>query len=60
MDTTPEPKKQDTRDQAQHKHDGFLKRLFRKIEPTSHEIGEQELHDPGKMTPGADPTDNRS
>jgi len=41
-------------------HDSKLERIVRKIEPTGHEIRDDDLRDPGTMTPDAPPTDNRS
>lgn len=45
-----EPDAQDTK----------LERTIKKIVPPSHEVSDEDLKDPGGMTPGAPPTDNRS
>lgn len=37
-----------------------LGELARKIDPPSREIPDQDLKDPGRMTPSAPSTDNRS
>ena len=40
--------------------EGRMERLVRKAEPTGHRIRDDELRDPGAMTPDSPPTDNRS
>jgi hypothetical protein len=45
-----EPDKQDTK----------LERLVKHIEPPGREVTDDDLKNPGEMTPGATPTDNRS
>jgi hypothetical protein len=42
------------------KDDSILERAARKIAPPSNEVSDDDLKDPGRMTPGAPPTDNRS
>jgi hypothetical protein len=37
-----------------------LEDLARKIDPPSREVSDTALKDPGRMTPGAPPVDNRS
>jgi hypothetical protein len=55
--------KQDDR-KRQHKppdkDDGKLERLAKKIDPPGKEPTDEDLRDPGSMTPDAQPTDNRS
>lgn len=45
-----EPDEQDTK----------LERVIKKIVPPSHEPSDEDLKDPGNMTPNAPPTDNRT
>ncbi len=40
--------------------DGKLERIAKTIAPPSNEVDGQDLNDPGRMTPGAPPVDNRS
>jgi hypothetical protein len=40
--------------------DGTLERLAKVIDPPGNEVDGQDLNDPGRMTPGAPPVDNRS
>jgi hypothetical protein len=40
--------------------DSKLERIAEQIVPPSQEISDDDLKDPGKMTPAATPTDNRS
>lgn len=40
--------------------DTAVERIARKIVPPSTEVSDDELSNPGKMTPEAPPTDNRS
>jgi hypothetical protein len=40
--------------------DNAVERAARKIVPPSTEVSDDELKDPGRMTPGAPPADNRS
>lgn len=46
--------------QESDKHDGKLERAARKIDPPGREQTDDDLRDPGSMTPEATPTDNRS
>ncbi len=41
-------------------HDSRLERAVRKMEPTGHQISDEELRDPGSATPDSPPADNRS
>lgn len=56
-------------DQAKHDHDANrepdskdnkLERIVKQIVPPSQEVSDDDLKDPGRMTPAAPPTDNRS
>ena len=56
-------------DHAKHEHDANrepdpkdskLERIAKQIVPPSQEISSDDLKDPGRMTPAAPPTDNRS
>ncbi|WP_334189141.1 hypothetical protein [Noviherbaspirillum sp.] len=40
--------------------DGKLERIAKVIDPPGNEVDGQDLNDPGRMTPGAPPVDNRS
>jgi hypothetical protein len=40
--------------------EGRLEKIAHVIDPPSSEIRDRDLNDPGRMTPGAPPTDNRS
>ncbi len=55
---------QDRKDGDQTKNqpqdDSVLERIAKTIAPPSHEVSDDELKDPGKMTPGAPPTKNKS
>jgi hypothetical protein len=55
---------QDRKDGDQTKNqpqdDSVLERIAKTIAPPSHEASDDELKDPGKMTPGAPPTKNKS
>lgn len=55
---------QDRKDGDQTKNqpqdDSALERIAKTIAPPSHEVSDDELKDPGKMTPGAPPTKNKS
>lgn len=42
------------------RQDSKLERLVKHIEPPGREVTDDDLKDPGRMTPGATPTDNRS
>lgn len=42
------------------KDDSALERIARKIAPPGHEPTDEDLKNPGAMTPDAAPTDNRS
>lgn len=37
-----------------------LENIASKIDPPGRELKDEDLQDPGRMTPGAQPTDNRS
>lgn len=50
-----------TRPQLEDKKDeGKLERLARKIDPSGKEVSNDDLKDPGRMTPGAPLVDNRT
>jgi hypothetical protein len=55
---------QDRKDEDQTKNqpqdDSVLERIAKTIAPPSHEVSDDELKDPGKMTPDAPPTKNKS
>lgn len=40
--------------------DGKLEHIAKTIDPPGNEVDGQDLNDPGRMTPGAPPVDNRS
>jgi hypothetical protein len=42
------------------KDEGILDRLAKKIDPPGQEVDDQDILDPGRMTPGAPPVDNRT
>jgi hypothetical protein len=42
------------------KDDGKLERIAKTIDPSGKETTNEDLRDPGAMTPDAQPTDNRS
>jgi hypothetical protein len=42
------------------REDSKLERIVKHIEPPGREATDDDLKDPGRMTPGATPTDNRS
>lgn len=42
------------------KEDTKLERIAKKIDPPGREVTDDDLKNPGGMTPGATPTDNRS
>jgi hypothetical protein len=44
----------------QDKDDGKLERMAKKIDPPGKETTNEDLRDPGSMTPDTTPTDNRS
>jgi hypothetical protein len=50
----------DSRPDEPERREGRMERLVRKAEPTGHRISDDELRDPGRMTPDSPPTDNRS
>lgn len=55
------PRDKQTRpDDAANKEDTALERAAKKIVPPSHNVTTDDLKDPGRMTPNAPPTDNRS
>lgn len=41
-------------------NDSTLDRIARTIDPSSHEVSDDDPRDPGRMTPDSPPTDNRS
>jgi hypothetical protein len=45
---------------AKKEDDSLLEDLARAIDPPGREVSDEELKDPGRMTPGAPPVDNRS
>lgn len=57
--TTP-PSKQKPAKPAPRHEQGRLEKLAQKIDPPSREIPDSDMKDPGRMTPGAPPVDNRS
>jgi len=59
MITPPERRDQETRKQPD-RQDSKLERMARQIDPPGHEVSDKDLEDPGRMTPGSPPTDNRS
>jgi hypothetical protein len=52
--------KDENQAEKQQKDDSVLERMAKTIAPPSHEVSDDELKDPGKMTPGAPPTKNKS
>lgn len=42
------------------KHDSKLERIVKTIDPPGRDVTDDDLKDPGEMTPNATPTDNRS
>ncbi len=55
------PERRDQEAQTQpDRDDSKLEQLARKIDPPGREVSDEELKDPGRMTPGSPPTDNRS
>lgn len=42
------------------KKDSTVERIVKKVEPPGRDVTDDDLRDPGRMTPGAPPTDNRS
>lgn len=40
--------------------DGKLERLVKHIEPSWHDVTDEDIKDRGRMTPAAPPTDNRT
>lgn len=52
--------RQDEAKRPPGRHDSGLEGVVRKIVPPSHEVTDDDLKDPGRMTPGAPPTDNRT
>ncbi|HEY0844965.1 MAG TPA: hypothetical protein VGE12_06335 [Noviherbaspirillum sp.] len=48
------------RDKRRDEDNTGLERIASKIAPPGHEVSDEDLKDPGRMTPGAPPTDNRS
>ena len=55
-----QPTHKDKAEQDKRKDGGKLERLARKIDPPSREVSDEDLRDPGRMTPNSTPTDNRS
>lgn len=59
MITPPERRDHEANTQPD-RQDSKLERLVKHIEPPGHDVTDDDLKDPGRMTPGAPPTDNRS
>jgi hypothetical protein len=59
MITPPERRDHEANTQPDE-HDSKLERIVKQIVPPSHEVTDDDLKDPGRMTPAAPPTDNRS
>jgi hypothetical protein len=59
MNNTEKDKSQTDRE-AKKENAVPLEGLARAIDPPGSEVGDKELKDPGRMTPGAPPVDNRS
>lgn len=57
---TPVSKPSSKPDTEEKEDDGLLERIAREIDPPGREVSDQDLKDPGRMTPGARPTVNRS
>jgi hypothetical protein len=45
---------------APNKNDTALERLAKHVDPPGREVSDEDLKNPGQMTPGAPPVDNRS
>lgn len=59
--TIPRDKEVANRDNQTGKpKEGRLEKIARVIDPIAPDLRDQDLSDPGRMTPGAPPTDNRS
>ena len=59
--TNRQPKEQTGSDKPAGKPEkSRLEKIAQAIDPSGREISNQDLSDPGRMTPGAPPTDNRS
>jgi len=59
MTAPPERRDHDANPQPDSK-DSKLERLAKQIDPPGRDVTDDDLKDPGRMTPGAPPTDNRS
>jgi hypothetical protein len=59
MITPPERRDHDANTQPD-REDSKLERIVKHIEPPGRDVTDDDLKDPGRMTPGATPTDNRS
>jgi hypothetical protein len=57
---TNQPVRDHEANQEPDEQDTKLERIVKKIVPPSHEVTDDDLKDPGGMTPDAPPTDNRS
>lgn len=59
MITPPEPRPHEAKTPSD-REGGKLERAVKHVEPPGREVTDDELKDPGRMTPGATPTENRS
>jgi hypothetical protein len=59
MITPPERRDHEAKTQPD-RHDSKLERVVKQVEPPGREVTDDDLKDPGRMTPGSVPTDNRS
>lgn len=57
---TDQAKHQREVDRDRDQKDSKLERVAKQIVPPSQEVSNDDLKDPGRMTPAAPPTDNRS
>lgn len=59
MITPPERRSHEANTQPD-RQDSKLERLVKYIEPPGRDVTDDDLKDPGRMTPNSPPTDNRS
>lgn len=59
MITPPERRDHDAKTQPD-RQDSKLERVVKHIEPPGRDVTDDDLKDPGRMTPASTPTDNRS
>ena len=58
--TTPPDRRDHDANTKPDRHDNMLERAAKHIDPPGRDVTDDDLKDPGRMTPAAPPADNRS